>query len=98
MIKDCATSGTQHSGAVLRGRVAMRHPVGMFPHEERDRRDARRDDAPRARIGQRRMWRNPSPSDGAAQTQTIQSLRIVLGNAPHQDVALPTVGWSLEAL
>jgi hypothetical protein len=96
----CCRMGEPRSVAV---RSFWRHePVGVFPEEKRDRRDAGRADAADLRSGldgrERGVWGEPAPHYLARETQSIQKLGGVTGDAPGEDVRLPRRRGDLVAL
>src|SRR4029077_14912531 len=44
------------------------------------------------------MWRYPTPACRTGQAQLIEDLRIVIGDAAAQDLALPSIRGSLKTL
>ncbi len=80
---------------------ARSHPVGLFAHEECDRRHAGRNHAPfpsRGVIERGRMRRKPSPADGAGQAELVEPGGIVVGDAPGENLPLPGIGGNFESL
>ena len=49
-------------------------------------------------LKRRRMRRQPSPADRTGETKLVEPFRIVVGNAPRQNLPLPGVGGNFESL
>src|ERR1700686_2687667 len=83
------------------GGIMWSHPVRLFANKERNGSYTGRNHSPLARsriLDRRRMRRQTSPAHRASQAELVQPLRIVIGNAPCQDLPLPCIGRDFESL
>ena len=112
--EEAGPAPVQVAPKILRDRTQHRHdtltpplpeqaqqPLGLFPREQADRRDAGRNDPARP-TGIRlqveaRMGSQPAPHDCAVQAESVQQFRLVFRDPQRQQMTLPGRGGCLEA-
>ena len=93
----------KRSSRILRSRMMSSHPIRIFAHKERNRRNPRRNHSPPVFIGSRsfqsrRMRRQAAPSHRACQAQLIEVRRIVVADSACQYKPFPRAGWNFKPL
>ena len=81
--------------------MAASHPVGVIAHKKSDGSDAAGDDAAAALsalVQHRGMRRQAAPSHRSSQTKIVQGSRIIVGNAPLENLAFPGICRRFVAL